>query len=175
MVPLTGENRVLAYYGLTVLRKSPRPGLAQLMRKIGADQRALTRLLRPYSTARNAMHFPAPPPPDVPASELQDRLRALRRQMDEDCVDFVILTAQNNIEYFTGYRTLTWAYHARPVFGLFEIYVRADARAEIHHQQRGKQDNRKYTQHKFRFHGPLPFRLHPVLFQAGKSFGLHES
>jgi single-stranded-DNA-specific exonuclease len=30
MVPLIGENRVLAHWGLTVLRKSPRPGIAGL-------------------------------------------------------------------------------------------------------------------------------------------------
>jgi single-stranded-DNA-specific exonuclease len=32
MVPLRGENRVLAYYGLQVLRKSRRPGLQELLR-----------------------------------------------------------------------------------------------------------------------------------------------
>lgn len=32
MVPLTGENRVLAHYGLAVFRKSPRPGLLSLCR-----------------------------------------------------------------------------------------------------------------------------------------------
>lgn len=42
MVPLRGENRVLATYGLQVLRKSPRPGLQQLLRKQKADQRYLT-------------------------------------------------------------------------------------------------------------------------------------
>lgn len=42
MVPLTGENRALAHYGLTVLRKSRRPGLQQLLRKARADQRHLT-------------------------------------------------------------------------------------------------------------------------------------
>ena len=42
MVPLTNENRVLATYGLTVLRKSRRPGLAQLLRTAGASQRYLT-------------------------------------------------------------------------------------------------------------------------------------
>lgn len=42
MVPLTGENRVLATYGLHVLRKSRRPGLQQLLRMQKADQRFLT-------------------------------------------------------------------------------------------------------------------------------------
>lgn len=42
MVPLTGENRVLAHYGLMVLRKSRRPGLQQLLKKARADQRYLT-------------------------------------------------------------------------------------------------------------------------------------
>lgn len=42
MVPLVGENRVLAQYGLSVLRKSRRPGLQQLLRKAGGSQRHLT-------------------------------------------------------------------------------------------------------------------------------------
>jgi len=42
MVPLIGENRVLAHYGLTVLRKSRRPGLQQLLRKQRASQPHLT-------------------------------------------------------------------------------------------------------------------------------------
>ncbi len=42
MVPLIGENRVLARYGLLVLRKSPRPGIAALCRALRISQRDLT-------------------------------------------------------------------------------------------------------------------------------------
>lgn len=42
MVPLIDENRVLARYGLSVLRKSTRPGIQQLLRKAGGSQRHLT-------------------------------------------------------------------------------------------------------------------------------------
>ena len=38
MVPLRGENRVLAQFGLQVLRKSRRPGLQQLLKKAKANQ-----------------------------------------------------------------------------------------------------------------------------------------
>lgn len=41
MVPLVDENRVLAHYGLHVLRKSRRPGLQHLLRRAGSDQRYL--------------------------------------------------------------------------------------------------------------------------------------
>lgn len=42
MVPLVGENRVFAHYGLQVLRKSRRPGLQQLLRKAKVSQSHLT-------------------------------------------------------------------------------------------------------------------------------------
>ncbi len=42
MVPLLGENRAFAYYGLKVLRISPRVGLMKLLRKVNADQRYVT-------------------------------------------------------------------------------------------------------------------------------------
>ncbi len=41
MVPLVGENRILSYFGLQVLRKSPRPGIQALCKKLGMDQRFL--------------------------------------------------------------------------------------------------------------------------------------
>jgi single-stranded-DNA-specific exonuclease len=42
MVPLRNENRAIAHYGLTVLRKSRRVGLIELLRLAGVDQRHLT-------------------------------------------------------------------------------------------------------------------------------------
>ena len=42
MVPLQGENRVFAYWGLAVLRKSPRPGLQKLLAKAKINQHFLT-------------------------------------------------------------------------------------------------------------------------------------
>lgn len=42
MVPLTGENRIFAWYGLTVLRKSRRPGLQQLLKEARVPQRNLS-------------------------------------------------------------------------------------------------------------------------------------
>ncbi|MEK7157141.1 MAG: DHH family phosphoesterase, partial [Patescibacteria group bacterium] len=42
MVPLTGENRVLATYGLLVMRKSPRIGLQKLCRGMRVDQHSIT-------------------------------------------------------------------------------------------------------------------------------------
>lgn len=42
MVPLLGENRVLARYGLGVLRKTPRPGLLKLLRHMRINPAQLT-------------------------------------------------------------------------------------------------------------------------------------
>ncbi|HEY0964700.1 MAG TPA: single-stranded-DNA-specific exonuclease RecJ [Candidatus Paceibacterota bacterium] len=42
MVPLVGENRIFAFYGLEVLRKSRRPGVQKLLQKNRVDQRYLT-------------------------------------------------------------------------------------------------------------------------------------
>ena len=42
MVPLLGENRAIAYFGMKVLRKSPRLGLQKLLAKMNIDQKYLT-------------------------------------------------------------------------------------------------------------------------------------
>lgn len=42
MVPLVGENRVLAHYGLKVLRKTPRIGLMKLFSLLKIDQKNIT-------------------------------------------------------------------------------------------------------------------------------------
>jgi single-stranded-DNA-specific exonuclease len=42
MVPLVGENRVLAYWGLRVLRKSPRPGVNALCNRLRLRKSELT-------------------------------------------------------------------------------------------------------------------------------------
>ncbi len=42
MVPLTGENRAIAYFGVKVFRKSRRPGLQKLLSKIKIDQKTIS-------------------------------------------------------------------------------------------------------------------------------------
>ncbi|MES2087726.1 MAG: single-stranded-DNA-specific exonuclease RecJ [Patescibacteria group bacterium] len=42
MVPLVGENRLFAYYGMMVLKKSPRAGLVKLLSKLKVNQKHLT-------------------------------------------------------------------------------------------------------------------------------------
>lgn len=42
MVPLVGENRIFAHYGLTVLRKTRRPGLQHLLKKARMNPRYLS-------------------------------------------------------------------------------------------------------------------------------------
>ena len=42
MVPLTGENRAFAYFGMKVLKKTPRPGLQKLFAKMNIDQKHIT-------------------------------------------------------------------------------------------------------------------------------------
>lgn len=45
IVPITGENRTLAYFGLEVLNSNPRPGLRALMAVSGKDQFSITNVV----------------------------------------------------------------------------------------------------------------------------------
>jgi len=63
MVPLIGENRVIAYFGMKVLRKSPRPGLQKLLSKMSIDQKYLSEddigfMLAPRLNAASRMDDP---------------------------------------------------------------------------------------------------------------------
>jgi len=63
MVPLVGENRIFAKYGLDVLRKSPRPGLAALFKKLNINQKYLneedvTFMITPRINAASRMGKP---------------------------------------------------------------------------------------------------------------------
>ena len=63
MVPLTGENRVIASFGLQVFRKSPRPGIVSLLRKLKIAQATLveedlTFMVTPRINAASRMDSP---------------------------------------------------------------------------------------------------------------------
>lgn len=63
MVPLVGENRIFAHYGLKVLKKSPRVGLVKLLRKIGVNQDTLSEddigfMIGPRINAASRMDVP---------------------------------------------------------------------------------------------------------------------
>lgn len=63
MVPLVGENRTLAYFGMKVIRKSPRPGLQKLLALNKLDQKYLatddiTFMITPRINAASRMDSP---------------------------------------------------------------------------------------------------------------------
>mgnify|MGYP001585479549 FL=1 len=63
MVPLQGENRAIAYFGMKVLKKSSRPGLQKLLAKMNIDQRYLSEddigfMLTPRLNAASRMDDP---------------------------------------------------------------------------------------------------------------------
>ncbi|MCR4330585.1 MAG: single-stranded-DNA-specific exonuclease RecJ [Patescibacteria group bacterium] len=88
MVPLKNENRVLAHYGLKVLRKSKRPGLLKLLRKMSVEQNHLTEddigfMIAPRINAASRMDIPMKAfhllstEDEVLAGELSDHLHKI--------------------------------------------------------------------------------------------------
>ncbi|RWM38781.1 MAG: aminopeptidase P family protein [Mesorhizobium sp.] len=61
---------------------------------------------------------PLPTSPAVPMAELESRLSRARAGMMCSEIDVMVLTDQKNVHYFTDYRTLSWAYKARPVLAV---------------------------------------------------------
>ncbi len=83
MVPLIGENRVFAYYGLKVLRKSPRVGLQKLLMLTKIDQKNLTEddigfMISPRINAASRMGIP------------EDAFNMLRSTNDLEATGFAI-------------------------------------------------------------------------------------
>jgi single-stranded-DNA-specific exonuclease len=63
MVPLVGENRIFAKFGLDVLKKSPRPGIAALLHKLNITQDTLSEddiafMITPRINAASRMGVP---------------------------------------------------------------------------------------------------------------------
>ncbi|OHA17315.1 MAG: single-stranded-DNA-specific exonuclease RecJ [Candidatus Taylorbacteria bacterium RIFCSPHIGHO2_02_FULL_45_28] len=81
MVPLIGENRVFARYGLAVLRKSPRKGLRRLLVKLNMSQAHITEddisfMITPRINAASRMGVP------------MDAFKLLATDNDEDADKF---------------------------------------------------------------------------------------
>ncbi|MBL1120140.1 aminopeptidase P family protein [Streptomyces sp. 110] len=67
----------------------------------------------------NDAHHTTPPYPRMPlpsATEFQHRIERLQVELDRAGTDAIVITAQENFEYFSSFRTMAWTYHARPVF-----------------------------------------------------------
>lgn len=58
------------------------------------------------------------PAPAVPALELSGRLLKIRQAMQEDGLDAIVLSDKKNIQYFSDFHTLSWAFKARPTFAI---------------------------------------------------------
>ena len=108
MVPLLGENRAIAHFGIKVLRKSLRPGLQKLLAKINVDQRHLT---------EDDISFMVVPKLNA-ASRIDDPMRAFELLATEDEVEAGMLT--NHLSKINDERKLIVAGIMREVKKKFE-------------------------------------------------------
>ena len=86
MVPLKNENRVLAYYGLKVLRKSRRPGLKELLRITRVSQMHITEddigfMIAPRINAASRMDVPRRAF-ELLATETQEEAKELAKHLE---------------------------------------------------------------------------------------------
>jgi Xaa-Pro dipeptidase len=85
--------------------------------------------------AVSAVSLPDGTLPDTapPLAEIQDRLRRIRIEMEAEGLQLLLLSGENNVFYFSGYRTLSWTSNSRPVFfviGLEEAVLVGSATEE---------------------------------------------
>lgn len=59
-----------------------------------------------------------PPAPDVPSDELANRLKNIRKEMEADQLDLLVLTDVKNIRYFTDFHSFSWYFNSRPFITL---------------------------------------------------------
>lgn len=83
MVPLLGENRAIATFGLKVLRRSPRPGFQKLLAKMNIEQKYLT---------EDDIGFMVTPRLNA-ASRMDDPMRAFELLSTEDEVEGAMLAS----------------------------------------------------------------------------------
>lgn len=61
---------------------------------------------------------PYPPAPLPEIAELEGRIHRIRSEMVAASIDSIVLSDRRNIEYFTGYMTLSWSSDTRPILAL---------------------------------------------------------
>ncbi len=77
MVPLLGENRAIAYFGMKVFKKTPRPGLQKLLAKLNINQKFLS---------EDDINFMITPRLNA-ASRMDDPMRAYELLATEDEIE----------------------------------------------------------------------------------------
>lgn len=111
MVPLLGENRAIAHFGIKVLRKSPRSGLQKLLAKMNIEQKYLT---------EDDIAFMVVPKLNA-ASRMDDPMRAFELLATEDEIEAGVLT--NHLSKINDERKLIVAGIMREVKKKFENRV----------------------------------------------------
>ncbi|RUV96489.1 Xaa-Pro peptidase family protein [Mesorhizobium sp.] len=87
------------------------------------------------SAGKEAGHTKFPPAPDVPFDELAARLASIRKEMEADGLDVIVLTDVVNIQYFTDFKSFSWYYNSRPFFGIItadDLFVLAATYERAH-------------------------------------------